>query len=260
MAGETHSRRRLAADLRAHGRHLIFNFHGIGEPARTLEPGEANYWLPIAWLDGFLDLIAGLSPRRRAEIAITFDDGNVSDYEIALPRLMSLGLTARHFVISQRIGRTGSLSACQIRTLRALGMSIGTHGVDHLDWRQLDDAALDRQLTDSRQRLEDILGEPVTEAAIPFGNYDRRVLRVLKRHRFAAVFSSDGGSYRKGRWLRPRTCVRRDMELPAIRDMLVGSEGPFGAWVQDARLLKRAFRASRARPLHSASRAVTEHE
>lgn len=232
----------------AQRRHLIFNFHGIGEPARALEPGEAAYWVSPACFELFLEVIGGLPAERRREITITFDDGNLSDYEIALPRLVSSGLTACHFVISGRIGQAGSLSAGQIRALRAAGMSIGTHGVNHLDWRRLDRTTLQRELSDGRRRLEDIIGEPVTEAAIPFGSYDRRVLRVLKRHRFAAVFSSDGGSYRNGRWLRPRNCVRHDMDLTAIRESLVRSEGALGAWVQDTRLLKRALRPHRPDP------------
>ncbi len=241
-------------------RHLIFNFHGIGKPARALEPGEVDYWVSLSWFEGFLDIIARLTPSRRSEIAITFDDGNVSDYEIALQRLSSRGLTARHFVLSRRIGQAGSLSAEQIRALHAAGMGIGTHGVDHLDWRQIDDSALQRELCDGRRRLEDIIGERVTEAAIPFGSYDRRVLRTLKSQGFEAIFSSDGGSYRKGRWLRPRNCVRRDTSLTEIREMLAGSEGPLSAWVQDARLLKRALKAVRPSPWHADSRVVREHE
>jgi peptidoglycan/xylan/chitin deacetylase (PgdA/CDA1 family) len=183
-------------------------FHGIGTPGRPLEPGEAPYWIPAARFEAILDRIAALADPGR--IRLSFDDGNASDHDIALPALRARGLAAEVFVLSGRIGQPGSLSAAQIRALLAAGMTIGSHGVAHVDWRGLDAAGLAAELAGSRAALEAVCGRPVTRAAIPFGRYDARVLRALRRAGYACAFSSDGGPMDPGAFLRPRSSVRAD--------------------------------------------------
>lgn len=185
------------------------NFHGIGEPQRTLEPGEAPYWISPEQFDYVLDQVAG-APDPSAYV-ITFDDSNLSDHDIALPALMARGLKARFFVLTGRIGQTGSLDADHIKALQKSGMAIGSHGIDHVVWPTLDDATLEQELRNSRARLEDICGQPVTEAGIPFGRYDARVLRALRAAGYAMAWSSDGGRFRRNAYLRPRSSLRGDM-------------------------------------------------
>ncbi len=47
----------------------------------------------------------------------------------------------------------------------------------------------------------------VTQAACPFGAYDRRVLRSLRGYGYERVFTSDGGRLRADRWLQARNSV-----------------------------------------------------
>jgi peptidoglycan/xylan/chitin deacetylase (PgdA/CDA1 family) len=72
-------------------------------------------------------------------------------------------------------------------------MEIGTHGMYHRDWRKIDEVALNVEIVDARRRIEDICGIAVTKAAIPFGSYDRRVLRRLRSEPFKHLYTSDGG-------------------------------------------------------------------
>ncbi|MEO6299557.1 MAG: polysaccharide deacetylase family protein, partial [Paracoccaceae bacterium] len=75
-------------------------FHGIGAPDRELERGEAPYWVSITQFEDTLDMIrAHPQPGR---FRISFDDGNMSDHDIALPRLVAAGLVAEFFVLSGR--------------------------------------------------------------------------------------------------------------------------------------------------------------
>ena len=69
---------------------------------------------------------------------LTFDDGNASDVEIALPRLLERGLTAEFFVLAGRLGEPGRLTNDQVGELIAAGMAIGSHGWAHRDWRRID--------------------------------------------------------------------------------------------------------------------------
>src|SRR5690349_7096366 len=103
------------------GRVVNVCFHGIGTPQRELEPGEAPYWVSEAAFHEVLDEIAGW-PR----IRISFDDGNASDLDLALPALVERGLTADFFVLAGRLESEGSLDVDAVRELCRAGMTIGT--------------------------------------------------------------------------------------------------------------------------------------
>ncbi len=196
------------------------NFHGIGDPGRTLEPGEAPYWLSQEQFEHVLDQIAATPDP--AAIQITFDDGNLSDHDIALPALINRGLRARFFVLTGRLGQAGSLHKAHLHSLQDAGMQIGSHGIDHVSWPTLDDAALRQELETSRTQLEEICGRSITEAGIPFGRYDARVLRALRASGYTTAWSSDGGQWRQGAFLRPRTSLRGDMSSAEMRAILSG--------------------------------------
>jgi len=198
----------------------ILNFHGIGMPRRELEPDEAAWWISADRFRAILDLI----PQAPQPVAITFDDGNASDLDIAAPELAARGLSAEVFALTGRLGRPGSLSAAGLRELEAAGMRVGTHGVDHVDWRRAEAATLSREIEKSRARLGEILGREIDAAAIPFGSYGPHVLRALRRAGLTRIYTSDGGMADPAAWLRPRNSVRADMDLPAVRAILTGEE------------------------------------
>lgn len=214
------------------------NFHGIGDPARTLEPGEAPYWLSVAQFTYILDRVAA-SPDPGAYV-LTFDDGNLSDHDIALPALTERGLGGAVFVLTGRIGQPGSLDAEQIRALAEAGVIIGSHGITHRAWSDLEGPVLDEELAGSKTRLEDICCHPVTLAGIPFGRYDARTLRRLRWAGYQAVYSSDGGTMSRAAYLRPRTSLRADMTSAEIDAVLAGH-------LPLARRLRRALGMARRR-------------
>lgn len=195
-------------------------FHGIGAPGRALEPGEAPYWISVAQFEDMLDKIRTHPQPDR--FRISFDDGNMSDHDIALPRLIALGLRADFFVLSGRIGLAGSLDTAQILALRDAGMAIGSHGIAHRNWCQLDDPSLVAELADSRKALAAICGQPIITSGIPFGSYDARVLTALRRAGYEAAYSSDRGWMNPAAFVRPRTSVKATMSPAEIAALLSG--------------------------------------
>jgi peptidoglycan/xylan/chitin deacetylase (PgdA/CDA1 family) len=189
-------------------RELILTFHGLGEgiPERATA-AERKVWVPLEW---FEEIVAALPDEG---VALAFDDGNASDAELALPVLQRLGRSARFFLLAGRIGAPGHLSAAGIARLHVAGMTIGSHGLRHRDWRASADTELEAELAGSRRVLEDMLGVEVVEAACPFGSYDRRVLRALRRTGYRRVYNSDGGCGSASAWLAPRTTVHRGRPL-----------------------------------------------
>lgn len=199
---------------------IIINFHGIGEPDRPVPEDERPYWISEARYDSILDRIAHERARRR--YLITFDDGNMSDVEIGLPGLRRRGLTATFFVLAGMFSERGFLDTASVKTLAREGMGVGTHGLHHPAWPECDDARLDAELDESRVILGDLTGIPVTEAAIPFGRYDKRVIDALRRRPFRHVYTSDRGLARSRAWLQPRTSIRCDMDEAMIASVVEG--------------------------------------
>jgi peptidoglycan/xylan/chitin deacetylase (PgdA/CDA1 family) len=207
-------------------------FHGIGTPAHTVEPSEAKVWVGE---DRFLATLD--AARTRPHVRISFDDGNRSDVELALPALLERGMTATFFVLAGRLDDPRYLGPADVRALVDAGMTVGSHGMHHRDWRRLSDDELDEELVTARTRLEDAAGTAITEASVPFGSYDRRVLARARRC-VARLYTSDGGSARGGAWLQPRTSLTR-ADPPGSPTLELAGPASDGPVLALTRLVKR---------------------
>lgn len=194
-------------------------FHGIGEPARELEPGEAAYWITEDAFQALLDEITSWS----FPVNLSFDDSNTSDVSIALPTLLERGLTAEFFVLAGRLDSPGSLGESDLRELLKNGMAVGTHGMHHHPWRGLTPAQTHEELSSARDRIAAVLGRPVTRAACPLGRYDRTTLTALRRLGYTTVFTSDRRPASPGSWLQPRFSVYDTSTPASVRDAVTRS-------------------------------------
>ncbi|RSN58377.1 glycosyl transferase [Amycolatopsis sp. WAC 04182] len=216
---------------------VILAIGGVGRPVRALDPGENETWVTVEQFERVLDTVAG-----REDVGLTFDDGNSSDVEIALPRLVERDLTAEFFPLAGRIGQRGFLDADGLRALVEAGMSIGSHGWEHRDWRRLDDRNARRELETAPKLLADLSGKPVRAYAPPFGAYDRRVLSRLRRSGATRVYTTEGGAASRDGWLRPRIEVRHDVDQEWIDSVLGEREGLYR---RAGRLMARVARLAR---------------
>jgi len=217
----------------------ILTFHGVGEPERLLDPGEADYWIG---LDRFCDILDRVCHHvDRDKVLITFDDGNLSDLRLAAPELCRRGLDAEFFVLTGRLGKTGSLNRDDVRCLLKMGMRVGSHGIDHRDWSGLSDGELEWELGQSKRLLEEICGHHLHSASTPFGRYNRATLVKLRAYGYETVYSSDGGDTTTGRFLQARTSIRSSMtdamidqildgHLPAMRRLRRAARMTLSAW------------------------------
>ncbi|MDP3850166.1 MAG: polysaccharide deacetylase family protein [Luteolibacter sp.] len=212
-------------------RPCILNFHGVGPVTRPLDQGELDCWLDSDFFEAVLDLV-----KKHPHVRMTVDDGNVSDFTHIVPALLRRGLSAVFFICSGRLDEPFFVSADQVREMLRAGMEIGSHGVAHVSWRDLSPRLLRDELEASRRDLGQVCGVPVVEAACPFGAYDRRVLKELRRAGYHLVFTSDGGRATQDAWIQPRTTVTRLMSLKDVEKLIV----------EEPRWLKRmSFRAKR---------------
>jgi len=194
---------------------FVLNFHCIGRPKRSLADGEDDVRVETGQFIEILDAISG-----RGDVRLTFDDGNSSDVGEALPELTRRGLRAQFFICPARCGTPEFVDEDDVRQLRAAGMSLGSHGMDHVPWRRLGRSAIEREIVRAKGLLEDLLQAPVDSAACPFGAYDRRTLAALRAAGFRRVYTSDGGRAAPGDWLVARNTVRRGDSAESIEQML----------------------------------------
>jgi peptidoglycan/xylan/chitin deacetylase (PgdA/CDA1 family) len=188
-------------------RQLIVTFHGLGEPERKVDEDEAPYWLAPDVLARTIELAA------RRSFEITFDDGNLSDHAIALPMLADAGLPATFFVLAGRLGQPGSLGGAEIRQMATAGMTIGSHGHDHVPWTRADDSQMRRELQDARAKIEDSLGVPVDTISAPFGDCDARVLRLIAEAGYRHLFTSSNTLCARSAWLQPRHTIQQGTDV-----------------------------------------------
>jgi peptidoglycan/xylan/chitin deacetylase (PgdA/CDA1 family) len=174
----------------------------------------------------------------KRNIHISFDDGNHSDVAIALPMLQRFERPASFFFLTDFIDKPGFVSRDDVKTLHAAGMTIGSHGADHVRWTALSDRELFEQVIRSIELLSELIGEPINSVAVPFGAYNRRVLNVLRRLAVANVLTSDGGLTRRVAWVKARNTVTMDTPLEAVDALLARRLTP----AQRLRFLSRRWR------------------
>jgi peptidoglycan/xylan/chitin deacetylase (PgdA/CDA1 family) len=183
------------------------NFHGVGKPLT----GEEEVWLDREYFCRVLDQIA-LSEN----VWLSFDDGNRSDLEIAVPELKRRGQTATFFIIADRVGKPSYLDREDLHRLLDAGMTLGSHGMRHIPWRNLTAVQEHEEFYRARAVLEDLTGTEVLYVACPFGSYERRSLKAVREAGYERVFTSDGGLADEGAWLQPRNSIWSSTALSEV--------------------------------------------
>jgi peptidoglycan/xylan/chitin deacetylase (PgdA/CDA1 family) len=167
---------------------LFFLYHEL-----RCEPSNYSYVIERTAFEQHADLFLHAQTLGDSTLwpEITFDDGHVSNYEIALPALAARSLTATFFLtVGWIANRPGYMAWSQVRALETAGQQIGAHGWSHTLLTHCDDATLRTELETPRLTLEDKLGIPITSMSLPGGRYDPRVLAACKAAGYTHVFTS----------------------------------------------------------------------
>lgn len=209
-------------------------FHGIGVCRQERESGEAGYWVSADVFKGILD-----ETLDRPDAKISFDDGNRSDADVALPALRERSLSATFFALAGRLDDPASLSPADLRSLRGDGMYVGSHGWSHIPWRGLSPADERRELIEARQALVEASGGEIADAALPLGRYDRKLLSQLREAAYRTVFTSDRFRAHPNAWLQARYSVTSLDTVDSIRNLFTRHTSVSEVRMVTASLVKR---------------------
>jgi len=168
---------------------IFFLYHEL-----RAEPSHYSYVLERSAFEQHLDLF--LQARSLGDSTlypeITFDDGHVSNHDIALPALAARNLTATFFLtVGWTATRAGYMDWSQVRALQTAGQRIGAHGWSHTLLTHCDDTALHTELLTARLTLEDKLGAAITTMSLPGGRFDQRILAACKASGYTHVYTSN---------------------------------------------------------------------
>lgn len=123
-------------------------------------------------------------------VMLTFDDGNMSDFEVAFPILKEYGFTAHFFLVADFIGKQNFMGWDRIGQLHKAGFIIGSHTAFHKDLSRLTDKEVIYELGHSKLLIEDKLGIRLDAISMPHGGYNKRICEIARESGYKAIFIS----------------------------------------------------------------------
>jgi peptidoglycan/xylan/chitin deacetylase (PgdA/CDA1 family) len=186
--------------------------------------------LPLAEALTRLDS-SGRLPRGAA--AITIDDGFDDTHTTAWPILARHGLPSSVYLVAQTLTATGqpvdwvddppagrtlqTMSLEQVHEMQAAGVDFQSHSWAHLDLTTLSFDDCVRDLTDSRELLEDLLKRRITVLVYPRGRHNELVQQAAARAGYAAGLALPERAEKPGPFAVPRVGIHRGNTVAALR-------------------------------------------
>lgn len=176
------------------------------------------------------DYLGGTEDIPAKSVLLSFDDGNLCVYENACPIMEKYGFKATLFLNTGSMGGETQMSWQHVRDLHSRGYEIGAHTVTHANLTKRaesqsveeHEASVVKELTESKEQIEQMIGEQVVAVAYPYGNYDEFVMSAVREAGYRLGFSIDRGAVdeQSNPWRLPRQMVVRDNSLRTFKRWL----------------------------------------
>lgn len=170
---------------------LALTFHGISNRKnsknRPINKLADRYWVSKK---KFCSILDHLHPKKCCTtsefikkrvgnyVILTFDDGNISDFELVFPLMVEKGICATFFVTAGNIGKDGYTSATQLREMAEAGMEIASHGCIHQYLVSMTKQLAENEICKSKEKIEDQVGAAVSAFAPVGGHYKNWMIQT----------------------------------------------------------------------------------
>ncbi|MBE6063391.1 MAG: polysaccharide deacetylase family protein [Clostridium butyricum] len=132
-------------------------------------------------------------PIPEKSILITFDDGYMDNYYNAYPILKELNMKATIFCITSKLDGSYYLSEDAIKEMSQNNIDIESHTVTHTHLNKLTYDEQIKELSESKSKLESIVGKKITAIAFPFGDYNKNSIDAAKNCGYNLAFTTNKG-------------------------------------------------------------------
>lgn len=132
-------------------------------------------------------------PIPQKSVVITFDDGYVDNYTNAYPILKEFGFKATIFDITGTVDTSAAyLTSAQLKELDSNGIDIQPHTVNHVDLNKVSYDVQYKELKDSKDFLEKLLGKTIKFVAYPDGEWNQDTIKAVKDIGYTMAFTTAG--------------------------------------------------------------------
>ncbi len=141
----------------------------------------------LAWLTAVVSGPTQAKNEPGGLLTITFDDAGFTQYKHGLPLVREFGVPGSLFVIIDVANRAGrkaqawGMTWAQIIEFRDAGWEIGSHSVTHPNLTELPSTDVIQELEVSMTEIQARLGQRPVSFASPFGEHDKRTLRLIAK-------------------------------------------------------------------------------
>ena len=193
-----------AAKLLMHSdnKEVVLLYHSVNDTGSKNDYFKSN--LAPAIFKKQLEFLAGF---KKQNVIITFDDGFSNFFDIVFPLVAKYnikailfitsgfidGLITREDIFSKKLSYKKPLNWSQVKEVSNAGVEIGSHSLTHLNLLKLDTRAVYAEISDSKKRIEDIIGKEVKYFAYPYGSrntFDNRIKQIIKDSGYKKAYTN----------------------------------------------------------------------
>ena len=150
----------------------------------------------------------------------TFDDGNLSDFELVLNELKLRNLYSYFFIIPKLIGKRNYLTWDMVINLNKNKMIIGSHSFSHINLVKCKPSIAKYEMKKSKEIIEDKLNEKIDSFSFPYGEFNSNLINLAKETGYKKIFTSRHGiSCNKDEYLK-RNSLNKDLKINDVKKII----------------------------------------